>query len=97
MHFTKVAVWAKVADFSKIGVRFEITIGRADGSGGEVRRLQTSAARLAISAMANSMRSSSLFHAKTRIRRVSSNIASMQSSRSKDPKLGYEHMLRTWP
>ena len=59
----KLKAWAKVADlsFQKSEYVSRLRLGVADGSGGEVRRLQTSAARLAISAMANSMRSSSLF------------------------------------
>ena len=60
-----------------------------------MRRLQTSAARLAISAMANSMRSSSLFQTPKREsgRHLESNIASMQSSRSKKE---FKTWLRTY-
>ena len=59
----KLKAWAKVADtsFQKSEYFSRLRFGSTDGSGGEVRKLQTSAARLAIGAMANSMRSFSSF------------------------------------
>ena len=87
----------QVADLSfKNRIRLRLRLGVAD-SGGEVRRLQTSAARLAISAMANSMRSSSLFQRQNANQDViSTNIASMQRFGSKKIQ-NLVTNIYTWP